>query len=141
MATKGLLVDTGPLVAILSERDQHHLVCVEAAKGLRGPFFTFWSVITEAAYLLRDRPEAVSKLLDRIRSLRLRLLQLSADDIDGIDGVIKQYADQAFDLADATLMYLAERDGLESVFTVDRRHFSVYRTRQGRSLTLYPATL
>jgi predicted nucleic acid-binding protein len=141
VATKGLLVDTGPLVAILSERDQHHLVCVEAAKRLHGPFFTSWTVITEAAYLLKDRPDAVSKLLDRVRSLKLRLLQLSADDIDGVDGILKRYADQGLDLADATLMYLADREGLESVFTVDRRHFSVYRTRQGRSLSLHPATL
>jgi predicted nucleic acid-binding protein len=115
--------------------------CVEAAKRLHGPFFTSWTVITEAAYLLKDRPDAVSKLLDRVRSLKLRLLQLSADDIDGVDGILKRYADQGLDLADATLMYLADREGLESVFTVDRRHFSVYRTRQGRSLSLHPATL
>jgi predicted nucleic acid-binding protein len=114
VAVKGVLVDTGPLVAILSERDQHHAVCVDAAKTLRGPFYTVWPVITEAAYLLRDNPVAVEKLLGRIRSFRLRLLHLTAEDVDGVSQILSTYHDQDFDLADASIMHVAERDGIET---------------------------
>jgi predicted nucleic acid-binding protein len=59
-------VDAGLLVAILNDRDQHHAVCVAEAKTLRGPFFTCWPEITEAAYLLRNRPAAAPKVIGAI---------------------------------------------------------------------------
>ena len=141
MAVSGILVDTGPLVALLSERDQYHAVCVATAKELHGPFYTSWPVITEAAYLLRDRKEAVAKLLSLVRSQALRILPLLAEDVTGLSDILLKYADQEFDLADASLMYLAEREGMAVAFTVDRRHFSVYRTSQGKTLSLFPASL
>lgn len=141
MATNGVLVDAGPLVAILSERDQHYGVCFSAAKLLRGPFYTSWPVVTEAAYLLREQPGAVEKLLGRIRDSKLHLVPLGVGDVDGILAILTQYADQAFDLADATLMYLAEREGIEHVFTIDHRHFSLFRTTNGRALSLHPSTI
>lgn len=138
MAGSGILVDTGPLVAILSERDQHHAVCLATAKNLRGPFFTSWPALTEAAYLLRDRVEAVQSLLDRVRRGRILLLSLDASDVADISAILSKYADQRFDLADASLMHLAEREGIHTVFTIDRRHFSAYRTRNGSALSLLP---
>jgi uncharacterized protein len=139
VAANGVLVDAGPLVAILSKRDQYHRVCISAAVNVRGPFYTSWPVIAEAAYLLRSRAEKIDKLLTRIRDGKLRLLQLDASDVDGISAILSQYADQDFDFADATLMYLAERERIETVFTVDYRHFSLFRTSQGKSLSLVPA--
>lgn len=141
MANEGILVDTGPLVALLSERDQHHAACVAASKTLRGPFFTSWAVITEATYLLKGCQSAGEKLLSRVRDSRLRILQLTADDVDGMSGILTKYGDQGLDFADSTLMHLAEREGIESVFTVDQRHFSVFRTAQGNRLILVPESL
>ncbi len=125
-------------MALLSVADQHHAACLEASKSLRGPFYTAWPVLTEAVFLLRDRPEAVEKLLDRVRHSMLRLLELASDGIDGIRQILADYADQGFDLADASLMYLAEREGIDSVFTIDYRPFSVFRTGKGKPLKLAP---
>jgi len=50
-----------------------------------------------------------------------------------------RYGASGPDLADAMLMYLAEREGIDTVFTLDRRDFSVYRTSNGRALTIVPA--
>jgi predicted nucleic acid-binding protein len=141
VAGKGVLVDTGPLVALLSADDQHHQACLDASKNLRGPFLTVWPVITEAAYLLRDRSDAIAKLLERVRIKKLGLLDLTAADVDGISRVLTDYADQQFDLADASLMYLSQREGIERVFTTDRRHFAVFRGEKGKPLTLFPAIL
>ncbi|HEY3394270.1 MAG TPA: hypothetical protein VGK58_16270 [Lacipirellulaceae bacterium] len=98
-------------------------------------------MITEAAYLLKCRAEKVEKLLTRIRTGKIRLLQLDASDVDGISGILTRYADQDFDVADVSLMHLAEREQMESVFTIDHRHFSVFRTFKGHPLTLIPGSL
>jgi predicted nucleic acid-binding protein len=141
VAVEGILIDTGPLVAILSRRDEHHPVCVTEAKTLRGPFYTAWPVVTEAAYLLRNDRYAVDKLLSQIDTAKLRLLHLAADDVPAIATILRKYADQSLDFADAVLMHLTEREGIKSIFTVDRRHFTVYRSPTGQGLNLFPAAL
>ena len=51
---------------------------------------------------------------------------------------LERYATAEAQLADAALMYLAEREGIDTVFTLDRRDFSIYRTTDGRALTIIP---
>jgi predicted nucleic acid-binding protein len=134
----GILIDSGPLVALLNKRDQFHDVCLAEAKSLRGNFCTSWAVITEAAHLLKREADAVQKLLGWIRSSELRLLLLSHEDADGLAHVLHRYADQNFDFADATLMHLAEREDIQTVFTIDRRHFAVFRTKLRKHLNIVP---
>jgi predicted nucleic acid-binding protein len=140
MVRNGVLVDTGPLVAILSERDEHHERCVEDSKHLRGPLLTSWPVITEAVYLLRDRPASVEKLLSWVCTSKIQLIQLGIVDILGMVQIMVRYADQNFDLADLSLMWLAQLEEIDTVFTIDYRHFSIFRSEQGQSLRILPAS-
>ena len=135
-----VLADTGPLVALLNRSDSRHAAATEALVSLRTPLFTCWPVLTEAAYLLRSQPAAVRSLLSSIDSGFLQLLPLGPADIEPISDILEQYEDQSFQLADAVLMYLADREAIPHVFTFDRRDFSVFRTRAGKSLTLMPAS-
>lgn len=84
MASNGVLVDTGPLVALLSETDQYHQTCVAAAKSIRGPLYTTWPVFTETTYLLRRRLEAVLRLLELMRDGELTIVELTGDDLDDL---------------------------------------------------------
>jgi predicted nucleic acid-binding protein len=125
-------------VATFRERDEHHRACVETARQLHAPQFTCWPVITEAVYLLGDSVQAVQKLLGKLVSGDLVILPISPDDVPAIVEIIVRYWDQDIDLADACLVHLADRENTTTVFTVDRRHFSVYRTRSGKAFTLLP---
>lgn len=133
-----VLVDTGPLVAILSSVDQYHASCVEMLRNLPGPLLSCWPVITEAAWLLRAYPKAVQQLLRGIEAGFLELLPLHGNEAKGIAKVMKTYADIRPQLADAVLVYLADREGIDTIFTLDRRDFSVYRSARKRPFRVVP---
>ncbi|MEM9368165.1 MAG: hypothetical protein AAGD07_19390 [Planctomycetota bacterium] len=102
-----VLVDTDPLVAILNANDSQHDVCVSALDHVRTPMRTSWPVLTEAAYLLRRRSDLVQKLLRSITEGFLEVAVLTDSDATAISDILKQYGDQGFQLADATLMHLS----------------------------------
>ncbi len=133
-----VLVDAGPLVALFRGSQEHDEICRLMLHELRPPLLTCWPVITEAAYLLRGRPNEVRALLESFPGGFLQLVPLDASDILGIQAILDQYQDQGFQLADACLMYLAEREKVDCVFTLDRRDFSVFRTARGAALTVLP---
>jgi len=133
-------VDTGPLVAILSRQDAHHEVCVEALREMPGPLLTCWPVITEAAWLLRRSPLAVQRLLGSMDGGFLELLPLAGAEADAIASLMKRYESIRPQLADVTLVYLASRERIETIFTLDRRDFSIYRTGRKRSFRILPET-
>jgi len=138
---KRVLVDTGPIVAILSRTDQYHKLCVEALREMPGPLFTCWPVVTEAAWLLRRSSCAVQQMLRGIDNGFLELLPLASEDAVLIAAVMKKYHDIRIQLADAALVHIANRDGLDTVFTLDQRDFSVYRLPRGRTFRLIPSAI
>jgi predicted nucleic acid-binding protein len=133
-----VLVDTGPLVAILSGADQHHKTCVETLRQLPAPLFSCWPVITEAAWLLRAYPRAVEQLLKSTDGGFLELLPLAGKEANNVAAVMKTYQDIQPQLADAALVYLAGREGIDTIFTLDRRDFSIYRSARKRRFRIVP---
>lgn len=132
------LVDTGPLVAIASVRDQHHELCVEQLRQLQPPLLTCWPVITEAAWLLRHQASAVERLLGSFEVGLLRLLILDEKALRWLATFLIRYRKMGAQIADGALVYLAEREGIDTVFTLDRRDFLIYRLADGRSLRILP---
>jgi uncharacterized protein len=52
--------------------------------------------------------------------------------------LMEKYRDLPMDLADASLVRVAEREDLTRIFTLDRRHFSVYRPGRRRRFSILP---
>ena len=138
MIARQVLVDTGPIVAILSANDANHSECVQELSCLAPPLFTCWPVITEAHWLLRRQPRGVDGLFRAFSAGLLELAPLGADALDWIAGFLKKYRKSGAQLADAALVYLAERDNIETIFTLDRRDFSIFRFRRNRPFTILP---
>jgi predicted nucleic acid-binding protein len=136
--TSQVLIDTGPIVAILLESDEHHAACVEQLHHIRGPLLTCWPVITKAAWLLRQYPRAIRKLLSALNGRPFALVPLGETDLPGIAAVLAKYEGLRIQLADASLVHLANREGIEIMFTLDRRVFGVLRLTHGKKLRLIP---
>ncbi len=136
--TRGVLVDTGPLVAILSRRDQYHEPCLRVLERTHPPLLTCWPVLTEAIWLLRAHPSAIQELLRSFQTGLLRLLMLEEDSVAWVAAFLARYRRVGAQAADAALMYLAERENIAPIFTLDRRDYSVYRLRGNRTVRLLP---
>lgn len=124
-----ILVDTGPLVALLDRTDPRHRECASLAEAIKEPVATSWPVVTEALYLLRGSWQWQQRLLGMLRTRAFRLLDLGLNDLPRITQLMQKYRDLPMDFADATLVRLAEREGIRRVFTLDHRDFSIYRPR------------
>lgn len=133
-----ILVDAGPLVALLDADDQHHAACVAALQSLKEPLGTVWPPFTEAMYLLADLPAAQEALWEMIERGAIHLLPLDAADVPRIRELMRKYVNRPMDFADAALVRVAEREGLRRIFTVDRRDFAVYRIHGGSRFTIIP---
>jgi predicted nucleic acid-binding protein len=139
MANESVLVDTGALAALFDPADQYHDACKAAAGKLPlGKAFTCWPVLTEACYLLRRYPAQRDGLIQSVYDGEFQVLPLHRGDLPAIQDVFESYHDQKVDLADASLVVLADRVDVERIFTVDVRHFSLFRRRNGRPFFLLP---
>jgi len=128
-----VLVDAGPLVALIHADDQHHNGCRAVLRSLREPLGTVWPVFTEAMYLLNFSSQAQEALWEIIDRAVVRLLLLDEGDIPRMRELMRKYRDLPMDLADAALVRVAEREKLRRIFTLDQRDFQVYRpSRLGR---------
>jgi predicted nucleic acid-binding protein len=96
--------------------------------------------MAEAVYLLQRAglPHVARGLLKQATGETLLLLQLDGSDIPSINAILAKYEDQRFQLADACLMHLANREGIDTVFTLDRKDFEVYKPQTFAALRLLP---
>jgi uncharacterized protein len=131
------LIDTSALVALVDTTDRWHGACVEAAASVRHPFATTAAVLAEFFHF-RGRP--LSHLQDAwrlARSRSIKVLSIEEGDLPELQRLMLKYADMPMDFADATLVRLAEREGLTTILTVDR-DFEVYRIGGRKAFRVLP---
>ena len=120
-----VVVDTGPLVAILDRSDEHHARCLETLKIIQPPMWTTWPVLTEVAWLIRDQPKGLQRLWTLVESGLLRIANLPESCLSEMAQIQKRFPNLQLQLADLTILSVAERDDRKTIFTLDRRGFSV----------------
>ncbi len=128
-----VLIDAGPLVALIDRSDAYHQGCREALAAIPGELGTVWPAFTEAMYLLRSSANAQRALWDMLGGGSVHLMELGPEDCPRMRELMWKYQDLPMDLADAALVRVAERERIRRVFTVDRHDFEIYRPyRLGR---------
>jgi predicted nucleic acid-binding protein len=133
------LTDAGPLIAIIDGDEPDHDSCLEALDQVALPLITTWPAFTEAMYLLARAGghQGQSALWRLVRTGRLVVADLSSSAVDRSARLMDQYADRPMDLADATLVALAEEQGHRRIFTLDS-DFHMYRSRGRQRFEVIP---
>jgi len=130
---RGVLVDTGALVALVRARDRHHaLVAQFFGEFLLGEFITTLPVLTEALHLLPAQLGAA--VIELARGARWRFPD-AAKGLGRMAELMRKYADRPMDFADASLVWAAEETGAREILTTDG-DFEIYRTRTHERLQL-----
>ena len=133
-----ILVDAGPLVALLDRKDDFQETCVRYFQTLRQPPISVWPAITEAMFLLREARNGQSALLELLESGAVVLATLGSEDVPRIRELMAKYRDLPMDLADAALVRVAEREKIRTIFTLDRRDFALYRPKRIGKFRIVP---
>ena len=134
------LTDAGPLIAIIDADEPDHAACMEALDHIALPLVTTWPAFTEAMYLLARAGglHAQRALWRLVQTDRLVVADLTPDAVQRSARLMDQYADRPMDLADATLVALAEAQGHHRIFTLDH-DFGIYRIRGRARFETIPA--
>ncbi|HEX6863049.1 MAG TPA: PIN domain-containing protein [Thermoanaerobaculia bacterium] len=133
----GGLIDTGAMLALLDADDRWHRRCSEIFPSLQLPLATSVAVLTETFHLLNRFVEP-SRAWKFIRSGAVTVLPISDADIPDLQTLMDRYRDRPMDLADATLVHLARREHLDTVFTIDHDDFETYRIDGRRPFRIVP---
>jgi uncharacterized protein len=134
------LVDTGAILALLDRTDRWHQLCVDTFQQLRLPLLTSEAVLTELFHLVGDNRHELETAWKFLRSGAVGLAVIEDSELPEIQDLMLRYGDRPMDFADATLVYLARREGLITVFTVDQADFSTYRIEGRKRFRIFPAT-
>ncbi|HBC43112.1 MAG: type II toxin-antitoxin system VapC family toxin [Pseudanabaena sp.] len=133
-----IIVDTGFWLALIDEGDPYHQKAVMALEKYNNePLITTWCVITETTYLLLSRlgTQAAINFIESLHQGFFTIFPLENTHTSRIIELMKKYADLPMDLADASLVVLAEHLGHGKIFSVDQRDFNTYRWKERHPFT------
>ncbi|MFZ0644560.1 MAG: PIN domain-containing protein [Candidatus Acidiferrales bacterium] len=132
------LIDTGAILALLDRSDRWHAGCVRAFRQLRLPLLTSQAVLTELFHLVGDSRTEMEAAWKFVRSGAVVLGAIEDNELPYLRTLMQRYWDRPMDFADATLVYLAKRESLSAILTVDHADFTTYRIDGKRQFRLLP---
>jgi uncharacterized protein len=129
---RNIILDTGPLVALLNLHDTYHDWAKAQFAEIEPPLLSCEAVISEACFLLRASPGGPRAVLDLINRGVVEILFHLNEEADPVMRLLTRYASVPMALADACLVRIAEQHAKSTVITLDN-DFYVYR-KQGRQI-------
>jgi len=132
------LIDTGAILAILSKRDRWHSSCISSFRQLRVPLLTSEAVLTELFHLIRGNRIGLESAWRLVLGGSVVLAPIGDEELPAIRALMLDYADLPMDFADATLVYLAKRESISTILTIDFSDFAIYRIEGKRPFQVLP---
>lgn len=124
-----VMVDTGFWLALINREDANRSQARKVLIRIQNPLVTTWPVVTETCYLLLKRVgnHAQAQFMEDVAARKFHVFETPVNQALRISKLMKQYADLPMDLADASLIILAEYLGHGRILSADQRDFNTYR--------------
>jgi uncharacterized protein len=124
-----IAVDTGFIFALIDRRDAWHERANAQKQTASEGWITTWPVLTETCHLIYRSldPEMAAYLMDDVTSGGLAVWDPPPDQYAKVPPLLRKYARLPMDLADASLVLLAEHLGHGRILSTDMRDFGAYR--------------
>jgi hypothetical protein len=135
-----LVLDTGPILAILDADDAAHASCVDLLDNFDEPLIVVAATLVEIDYWIRKRlqPAVWSIFIEDVAEGAYRLEHLSSEEMKRVAELEAEYADLDLGMVDAAVIVTCEKFGERKVATLDRRHFGTVRPRHADHLQILP---
>ena len=136
-----LILDTGPILALLDADDPAHAACVTMVEEIREDLVVPTCVLVEVDYWVHKLlgTETWDVFVEDVAAGAYRMEPLTIEDLRRAAELERRYHELDLGLVDASVITLCERLGKRKVATLDRRDFSVVRPGHCDHLTLLPA--
>ena len=133
------LLDTGFLLAVLDADDEFHQICTETLQSETQPLLPD-VVLPELAFMVL-RELGYSVLIRFLQALvrdELVIERMTGNDLARTAEILDKYADSRIDFVDCMIVAMAERLNIETILTVDRRHFQLFRPKHCSHFVILP---
>lgn len=130
---KNIIVDAGPLIALFDKDDRYHDSVIKFLKKFNGQLITSWPVITEVTHLLSFNVKVQIDFLEWLKREAVTIINLENIHLERIIQLSKKYSDVPMDLADSSLIVIAELANITDIITIDSDYY-IYRTKNKKSL-------
>ncbi|MCK9257628.1 MAG: PIN domain-containing protein [Sulfurospirillaceae bacterium] len=127
------IIDSGPLIALFDRSDAYHEKVLNFLKYYEGELISSWAVITEVSHMLDFNLWVQIDFLKWCEMGGIKIYDISQNELREIRKMMEKYLDIPMDLADATLMYIASKENIKNIVSIDS-DFDIYRTLKRRSL-------
>ena len=127
------LIDSGPLIALFDRSDKHHQQVRECLQTYHGELVCTWAVLTEVSHMLSFNVQVQLDFLTWVERGAVQVYEMTRSGLPALRNLMGKYSDLPMDLADASLLYIANRDDIRQIISIDS-DFDVYRTLKKQAL-------
>ena len=127
-----ILIDAGPLIALFNRKDRYHSFSVNFLKGFRGKLLSTWPVVTEVTHMLDPKVHLQLDFLRWIERGGLTLVPLEKPQLKHMIELTEKYRDLPMDLADSSLVVIAESHGINRIASFDSDYYAYRIGKAGR---------
>jgi len=132
---KGIILDTGVLVAFLMPNDKFHQWAVSSLTNIQYPVLTCEAVLTEVCFLLQKVYGGREKALQLVKQGYIEVPFCLSDEIESVEKLMQRYESVPISLADACLVRMSEIYTDTSVLTLDS-DFRIYRQHRNQEISV-----